>query len=110
MFIAQRGLALVVVFSVRSAKGAKYESQGQALSNARRVAPGSQSQNNVEALKERNSYRRYFALSVLFSIDIDDPGAARLALLSACPWFSYSAPLALHLIGFRLLCKVAQRY
>jgi len=27
-------------FSVRSAKGAKYESQGQALSNAKRVAPG----------------------------------------------------------------------
>ena len=40
--------------SERSANGAKYESQGQARSEAERVAPGNR-QSNVPALKGRNS-------------------------------------------------------
>jgi hypothetical protein len=37
----------------------------------------------------------YFALSVLISSDFVYPGATRFASLSACPWLSYRAPLAL---------------
>jgi hypothetical protein len=51
-----------------SAEGAKYDSQGQALSEAMRVAPGKEWNNDREALKERNNSqgsKRYFALSVL---------------------------------------------
>ncbi len=32
-----------------------------------------------------------------------DPGATRLALLGACPWLSYSAPLALRLLYLRAI-------
>jgi len=39
-----------------SANGAKYDSQGQALSRAKRVAPG-QNINDRRALKERNNPR-----------------------------------------------------
>ena len=42
--------------SERSANGAEYESQGQARSEAERVAPGNR-QSNVPALKGRNSLR-----------------------------------------------------
>ena len=51
------GLALpqeAGISSLRSAKGAKYDSQGQAPSSARRVAPG-KPVNKYEALKERNN-------------------------------------------------------
>jgi hypothetical protein len=47
----------------RSAKGAEYESQGQARSEAARVAPG-QKNNLVPALKARN-IGKYFGLSGL---------------------------------------------
>src|ERR1044071_5037975 len=47
------------------------------------------------ALKERNNWQRYFALSVLSPIYFCYPGATRFASLSACPWLSYRAPLAL---------------
>jgi hypothetical protein len=47
----------------RSAKGAEYESQGQARSKAERVAPG-QKNNLVPALKARN-IGEYFGLSGL---------------------------------------------
>ena len=40
-----------------SAKGAKYDSQGLALSGAKRAAPGKQKKNDREALKERNKSR-----------------------------------------------------
>jgi len=40
--------------SITSANGAKYESQGQAPNNVRRVAPGSEHNDN-KALKERNN-------------------------------------------------------
>src|ERR1041385_296661 len=77
-----------------SAEGAKYNSQGQEPSRARRVAPG-QKRKPPRALKERN---KYFALSVLtFSFPIY-PGATRFAPLSACPWLLYFAPLALTLL------------
>jgi len=46
---------------VQSAKGAKYESQGQAPNNVRRVAPGYQR-------IWRWISETYFALSVLFQI------------------------------------------
>jgi len=39
---------------VSSAKGAEYDSQGQAPNNVRRVAPGRNAK-DVEALKERNN-------------------------------------------------------
>ncbi len=48
----------------RSAKGAKYDSQGQALSNAKRVAPGQRYQLK-RALKVRNIGSSYSALSEL---------------------------------------------
>ena len=48
----------------RSAKGAKYESQGQALSAARRVAPGL-GPGKRRALKVRNMVGSYSALSEL---------------------------------------------
>jgi len=38
-----------------SAKGAEYESQGQAPNNVRRVAPGKIARNDREALKEQNN-------------------------------------------------------
>jgi hypothetical protein len=41
-------------FRLGSAKGAKYDRQGQALSNAKRVALGHK-HNEREALKERNN-------------------------------------------------------
>ena len=44
------------VLSPHSAEGAEYDSQGQAPSGARRVAPGPRL-NNREALKERNNQR-----------------------------------------------------
>jgi hypothetical protein len=46
---------------VRSAKGAEYDSQGQALSGAKRVAAGSQKQ--VEVSTERAKYHRYLLRS-----------------------------------------------
>jgi len=77
-----------------SAEGAKYDSQGQAPSAARRVGPGSKN-NNLEALKERNNRPWDFALSVLYLVIFSTPGATVLASLVACPWLSYFAPSAL---------------
>jgi len=81
----------------RSAKGAKYDSQGQALSGAKRVAPGRRKKIR-EALKVRNT--RSVGFIPLFQsfarLCFRYPGATRLALLGACPWLSYVAPSALH--------------
>jgi len=49
-----RGFAQRVAIQPRSAKGAKYDSQGQAASAARRVALD-HNQVDYEALKERNT-------------------------------------------------------
>src|SRR5215218_6175654 len=55
---------MTLPFSLRSAKGAEYDSQGQAPSTARRVAPGKQEP--IEGSTESAKYDRdYFALSEL---------------------------------------------
>ncbi len=75
----------------RSANGAKYDSQGQAQS-ASPLVIGNQ-------LKRALKVRNIIAIITLFQsfkvVYAWDPGATRLALLGACPWLSYSAPLAL---------------
>jgi len=48
--LRQSGVAVINA----APKGAKYDSQGQALSAAKRVAPGTK-RNDREALKERNN-------------------------------------------------------
>jgi hypothetical protein len=48
------------------------------------------------ALKVRNTNVNYSALSELHGHCARLPGATRLTLFGACPWLSYSAPLALH--------------
>ena len=76
--------------SERSANGAEYESQGQARSEAERVAPGNR-QSNVPALKGRNSLR-ISAFQASISGAYGNPGrrASRL------PWaFIYRAVGAL---------------
>ena len=85
-------------FAILSAKGAKYYSQGQAPSGARRVAPGYQRERERErerALKVRNIIGSYAALSELHAHFVFYPGATRLATLGSCPWLSYFAPSAL---------------
>jgi hypothetical protein len=77
----------------QSANGAEYESQGQARSEAERVAPGKRKQSDP-ALKARNT-RDISAFQALFDRAISQPGATYLALLGTCPWLSYFAPLAL---------------
>src|ERR1043165_3584394 len=51
--------------------------------------------NLKRALKVRNINVNYSALSELHSYRAGLPGATRLTLFGACPWLSYSAPLAL---------------
>ena len=65
--------ALKSEFNPHSAEGAKYESQGQALSGAKRVAPGSQDELK-RALKVRNIFVSYAALSELHSRDAFNQG------------------------------------
>jgi hypothetical protein len=75
----------------QSAKGAVYKSQGQARSEAQRVAPGCEK--SEVSRPERPKYKPpYYALSglaMLFNF------VTRGDALRACPWLSYSAPLAL---------------
>src|ERR1043166_7818031 len=85
---------------VRSAEGAEYESQGQARSEAERVAPGCVKPKATRP--ERPKYpHRYYALSGLIRALLSYPGATRFALapgyhiprlrryepLRACPGF-----------------------
>jgi len=82
-------------FRLRSAKGAEYDSQGQALSGAKRVAPGYKESKDYKALKVRN-YHRHLCRSFRASqTTMVVPGATCFAPLSTCPWLSYSAPSAL---------------
>jgi hypothetical protein len=78
--------------SRQSAKGAEYESQGQARSEVERVAPGERKHSDP-ALKARHTCD-ISAFQALFDC-ISQPGATCLALLGTCPRLSYSAPLAL---------------
>ena len=48
-----------------------------------------------KALKVRNIIARYSAPSELHGAYVLVQGATRLALLGACPWLLYCAPLAL---------------
>ena len=64
--------------SERSANGAEYESQGQARSEAERVAPGN-TQSNVRALKGRNPLR-ISALQASISGARGKPRATHFAL------------------------------
>src|ERR1700754_469637 len=56
------------------------------------------------ALKVRNIGGSYSALSELRAHYVY-PGATRLASLSACPWLSYFAPLALNRLKCNFMCK-----
>ena len=78
-----------------SAKGAEYDSQGQARSKAERVAPGHEPNPKKLGLKGRNISRRITPFQGYAPIFIYVPGATHSASLRACPWLSYSAPLAL---------------
>jgi hypothetical protein len=60
---------------------------------ARGVAPGT-TNNSTRALKVRNIIAG-IAFFQSFTVIAYLPGATRLASLGACPWLSYSAPLAL---------------
>jgi len=89
--IRKRGNLLL---SLRSAKGAKYESQGQALSAAKRVAPWLE-ESLKRALKVRNKLAGYSALSELHGYFVPWSRGDVLASLRTCPWLLYFAPLAL---------------
>ena len=52
----------------------------------------------------------YSALSELYAHWVCGPGAPRLAVLGACPWLSYFAPLALCPTDSEFLCKAERRY
>src|ERR1051325_529809 len=77
-----------------SAKGAEYKSQGQAPNNVRRVAPGTET-NEDEALKERKTDVGISHFQCSVQIVSSLPGATRSAALHACPWLLYFAPSAL---------------
>src|SRR6185369_7114293 len=76
-----------------SAEGAQYESQGQARSEAERVAPGYIIK-TLLALKGRNTCDYYgpFRPYIFFAPLL--PGATCSASLHTCPWLLYCAPLA----------------
>src|ERR1041385_4653159 len=84
-------LVLLFIGLNLSANGAIYRSQGQVRSEAEHVAPGKQS--NLTTSPERAKYGGiYFGPSGL------GPHFGYLTrgdALRACPWLSYSAPLAL---------------
>ena len=71
----------------------------------RGASPLGHKPNEREALKERNNYDDISHLQCSLQFDICQPGATRFALLSACPWLSYFAPLALRLSGLRLFVQ-----
>src|ERR1700752_900496 len=84
-----------------SAKGAKYESQGQGPSAARHVAPGSKQKSEVST--ESATYRRsYFALSELHGIVIVIQGRRASRCSALAPGFHISrlwrSPSILHCV------------
>ena len=74
----------------QSANGAAYDSQGQVRSEAEHVAPGDEIKFTCPALKGRDMYFGLSGLTLSFVC------VTRGDALRACPWLSYSAPLALH--------------
>jgi len=87
----------------RSAKGAKYDSQGQALSNAKRVALVSRYQLK-RALKVRNIGSSYSALSEFHAHYAFSQGRRASRCSALAPGYHISAPLALR----RLNCDFVQ--
>jgi len=76
----------------QSAKGAKYESQGQARSEAERVAPGSKKHKASRPEGPKYTYSALSGLRHIFLIFIQGRCPDKVG---TCPWLSYSAPLAL---------------
>jgi hypothetical protein len=70
--------------SKQSAKGAKYESQGQARSEAERVEPGERKRSDP-ALKARNT-GDISAFQALFGRAYRNQGRRASLLLGTCPW------------------------
>jgi hypothetical protein len=85
--------------SKQSAKGAKYESQGQARSEAERVAPGERERSDP-ALKARNT-RDISAFQALFDRAYRNQGRRASLCPALAPGFIFCAFGAL----FRLLGK-----
>jgi len=90
------GSSLIVFRSFASkveerANGARYKSQGQARSEAERVAPGKYP--NETFRPERPKYTPYYAPS---GLDLNFDSLPRGDALRACPWLFYLAPLALY--------------
>ena len=81
-----------------SAKGAECDSQGQALSSAKRVAPGTLK--GLLPSSERAAFARmhgpisHFQCSVVLGSH-HSRGAVLRRRLSTCPWLLHVAPLAL---------------
>jgi hypothetical protein len=71
----------------------------------RDASPLDHNPNDYQALKERNNYLDISHFQCSFQSNFFYPGATRFALLSACPWLSYSAPLALRPRDSDFLCK-----
>ena len=80
------------------------KARGKRVAEAERVAPG-QGGSNWGALKVRNILPKpsYYALSELRNGARVDQGRRAPLPLRACPWLSYSAPLALFGSLIRLL-------
>ena len=72
------------------AKGAKYETQGQARSEAERVAPGYLFQSNTEACRAAMDAAVFRPFRLVANFDFTRGDALR-----AWRWLSYLAPLAL---------------
>jgi len=80
-----------VSFDTNNAKGAQYDSQGQ----ARSASPLDDFSNDVEPWKGRNTTPIISAFQALSApLGLLSRGDV-LASLRTCPWLSYSAPLAL---------------
>jgi hypothetical protein len=75
----------------------------------RDASPLDHNPNDYQALKERNNYLDISHFQCSFQSNFFYPGATRFALLSACPWLSYSAPLALRPRDSDFLCKAIWR-
>src|SRR5829696_9589691 len=84
------GLTQLCLKAEESANGARYKSQGQARSEAERVAPGKST--NERFRPERPKYTPYYAPS---GLDLNFDSLPRGDALRACPWLLYLAPLAL---------------
>src|ERR1043166_9095184 len=86
------GFGQQVAVAAPKARNMKARGKREAQRNA---SPLVTTNNLNRALKVRNTNVNYSALSELHGHCARLPGATRLTLFGACPWLSYSAPLAL---------------